>query len=148
MSYGFRAAGRKKICISFDWHNDRDYRNLLSAWLANAGNPVDFEDLTPGAIDTSDVGRVKAVLTTRIRAATHTLVLVGEHANDRHRDSAKIGDHNWIWWEINQSKAEDNRLIAVKIKNSNPTPTPLLSSGAKWAMSFTQAAILKAIDEA
>jgi len=148
MSYGFRAVVRKKICISFDWHNDRNYRNLLSAWLANAKNPIDFDDLTPGAIDTSDVGRVKAVLTARIRAATHTLVLVGEHTNDKHADSAKIGDQNWIWWEINQSKAASNGLIAVKIKSSNLTPTPLFDSGATWAMSFTQDAILKAIDEA
>lgn len=148
MSYGFRAVGRKKICISFDWHNDRNYRNLLSAWLANAKNPIDFDDLTPGAIDTSDVSRVKAVLTARIRAATHTLVLVGGHANDKHADSAKIGDQNWIWWEINQSKAAGNGLIAVKIKSSNLTPAPLFNSGANWAMSFTQDAILKAIDEA
>jgi hypothetical protein len=26
-----KSGARKKICISFDWHNDRDYRNLLSA---------------------------------------------------------------------------------------------------------------------
>lgn len=143
----FRAR-KKKLCISFDWHNDRDYRNMLSAWLANPGNPVDFHDLTPGAIDTDDVGRVKAVLTRQIREATHTLVLIGEHANTKHRDSAKIGTRNWIWWEIEQTKAEEKGLIAVKIKSSNPTPDPLYSSGAKWAMSFTQDAILKAINEA
>ena len=144
----YRSSSKKKICISFDWHNDRNYRNLISAWLANATNPVDFEDLTPGAIDTSDVGRVKSVLTTRIRGATHTLVLVGAYANDVHTDTKKIGDRNWIWWEINQSKIEGNGLIAVKIAASNPTPDPLYGSGAKWAMSFTQDAILKAIDEA
>lgn len=139
---------KKKICISFDWHNDRHYRNLLSAWLANPGSPVDFHDLTPGAIDTNDIARVKGVLTTQIRAATHTLVLVGSEANTRHTDSVKIGTRNWIWWEIEQSKAEGNGLIVVKISSSNPTPDPLLNSGAKWAMSFTQDAILKAINEA
>lgn len=142
------SSSTKKICISFDWHNDRNYRNMLSAWLANADNPLDFDDLTPGAIDTSDVGRVKAVLTTQIRAATHTLVLVGAHANTRHQDSGDIGTRNWIWWEIEKSKAERNGLIAVKISTTNPTPDPLLGAGATWAMSFTQDAILKAIDEA
>lgn len=136
-----------KICISFDWHNDRNYRNLLSAWLANPKNPIDFQDLTPGAIDTSDVGWVKAVLNTQIRAATHTLVLVGAYANTTHRDSVKIGTRNWIWWEIEQSKVERKRLIAVKLKNDNPTPDPLYNSSAKWAMSFTQDAIIKAINE-
>jgi hypothetical protein len=140
-------SSKKKICISFDWHNDRDYRNLLSAWLANPKNPIDFQDLTPGAIDTNDVGRVKAVLTTQIRAATHTLVLVGAYANTTHKDSAKIGTRNWMWWEIEQSKAEGNRLIAVRFKSDNPTPDPLYNSGAKWAMSFTQDAIIKVINE-
>lgn len=144
----FRSVAKKKICISFDWHNDRNYRNMLSAWIANAKNPVDFDDLTPGAIDTDDVGRVKGVLTTRIRAARHTLVLVGAHANDYHKDRAKIGARNWIWWEIEQSKAEGNGLIAVKLTSANPTPDPLYNSGATWAMSFSRDAILKAIDGA
>jgi hypothetical protein len=144
----YRSSATKEICISFDWHNDRDYRNLLSALIANPKFPVNFVDLTPGAIDTDDVSRVKGVLTTRIRAATHTLVLVGAYANTLHKDSAKIGSRNWIWWEIEQSKASGNRLIAVKLERSNPTPDPLLNSGATWAMSFTQDAILKAINEA
>ncbi len=139
---------KKKICISFDWHNDRNYRNMLSAWLAIRINPIDFHDLTPGAIDTDDVGRVKAVLTTQIRAATHTLVLIGSYANTTHKDSAKIGTRNWVWWEIEQSKVEGNSLIVVKLKSDNPTPDPIYGSGATWAMSFTQDAILKAISEA
>jgi|SRR5207244_499627 len=138
----------KKICISFDWHNDRNYRYMLSAWIANPNNPVSFTDLTPGEIDTDDVGRVKARLTTQIRAATHTLILVGAYANTRHKDSLTIGTRNWIWWEIEQSKAEGNGLIAVKISRESPTPDPLLNSGASWAMSFTREAILKAIDNA
>lgn len=138
---------KKKICISFDWHNDRHYRYLLSAWISNPRNPVEFMDLTPGEIDTSDIGRVKAVLTTKIRQATHTLVLVGAYANTRHEDAIEIGLRNWIWWEIEKSKAEQNRLIAVKIKSVNPTPDPLHNSNAKWAMSFTEAAIIKAINE-
>lgn len=138
----------KKIVISFDWHNERNYRNLLAAWISNDKFSVDFEDLTPGAIDSSDVGRVKAVLTSKIRSATHTLVIIGEHANDVHTDSAKIGTRNWIWWEIEKSKEEGKKLIAVKIKSSNPTPDPLYNSGANWAYSFTQEAIQKAIDAA
>ena len=144
----FRSAGKKRICISFDWHNDRNYRNLLAAWLANSNNPLDFEDLTPGAIDTDDVGRVKAVLTTRIRTATHTLVLIGAHANDYHRDRSEIGTRNWIWWEIEQSKAEGKGLIAVKINSNNEPPDPILNAGAKWAYNFNQTSILTAIDEA
>lgn len=144
--YSYRSL--KKICISFDWHNDRNYRHLLSAWLANPTNPVDFQDLTPGEIDTNAIDRVKARLTTQIRAATHTLVLIGEYANATHADSAKLGTRNWIWWEIEQSKREGNGLIAVKIKSTNPTPEPLRNANASWSMSFTQDAVLKAINEA
>lgn len=145
--FSYRTA-TKKICISFDWHNDRSYRHLLSAWSANAKNPVDFVDLTPGAIATDDVARVKGVLTTQIRAATHTLIIIGEHANDYHTDSAKIGERNWIWWEIAKSKEEKKGLIAVKIKSTYDTPDPLYGAGASWAMSFTQDEIVKALDKA
>jgi len=138
---------QKKVCISFDWHNDRQYRYLLNAWSANHRSPISFEDLTPGAINTDDVGRVKAVLTSKIRNATHTLILIGEHANDLHEDRIKIGTRNWIWWEIERSKEEEKRLIAVKIDSKNPTPDPLYNSSAKWAMSFTVPAIIKAINE-
>jgi len=141
-------ASRKKICISFDWHNDRDYRNMLSAWNANANNPVTFIDLTPGAIDTNAVDRVKAVLTTQIREATHTLVLVGSQANAWHKDVAKIGTRNWIWWEIEKSKEEGNRLIGVKLSSNYISPDPLKNSSAVWASSFSLDAILKAINQA
>lgn len=144
--YTFRST--KKICISFDWHNDRHYRYMLSAWIANPTNPVSFEDLTPGEISTDDVARIKARLTTQIRAATHTLILVGAYANTKHADSAKIGTLNWIWWEIEQSKAEGKGLIAVKIERGNLTPDPLLNADASWAMSFTRDGILKAINDA
>lgn len=144
----YRSTGSKRIVISFDWHNDSRYRNMLGAWIANPNFPFSFEDLTPGAIDTDDVARVKGVLTTKIRAATHTLVLVGAYANTTHKDSAKIGTRNWIWWEIEQSKAEGRGLIAVKINRENPTPDPLYGSDATWAMAFDQDPILKAISDA
>ena len=141
------AAEPKKICIAFDWHNDRDSRHLLGAWLANHKLPATFTDLSAGQLN-DNVAKVKARLITQIRAATHTLVLIGEFANTRHQLSERIRTRNWIWWEIEQSKAEGNRLIAVKLKASNPTPDPLLESDATWATSFTREAILKACTDA
>ncbi len=121
---------------------------MLSAWNANSSIKFQFDDLTPGAIDTDDVGRVKAVLTTKLQQATHTLVLVGSHANDFHPDRASIGQRNWIWWEIEQSKKLGNKLIAVKIQPSNTFPEPLFGSGATQAKSFTFDAIVNAINAA
>ncbi len=143
----FRSA-RKRIFISFDYDHDWNYRYLLNALKENPQSPIDFEDLTPSEIDTNDVGRVKAVLTTKIRNSTHTLVIIGEYANAKHKDSEKIGTRNWQWWEIEKSKAEGKGLIAVKIKSTNPTPDPLYNAGATWAMSYTVPGILKAINEA
>ncbi len=133
----------KRICISFDWHNDRESRHQLGAWLANHKIPATFTDLSAGQLN-DNVAKVKARLTAQIRAATHTLVLISEYANSRHQFSERIGTRNWIWWEIEQSKAEGNGLVAVKLRASNPTPDPLLDSGATWATSFTQEAILEA----
>lgn len=144
----FKSTATKKVCISFDWHNDRNYRNLLSALVANPGNALDFEDLTPSAIATDSVSVVQGVLTTRIRASTHMLVLVGAFANTKHADSVAIGDRNWQWWEINKAKTEGKKLIAVKIVSTNPSPDPLKDSGATWVMSYTVEAIRKAINEA
>jgi len=137
----------KKVFISFDWDNDRDYRHLLSAFNSNPATDIEFEDSTPGAIDTEDVGQVKAGLTIKIKEATHTLVLIGQEANTKHHDSEKIGTRNWLWWEIDKSKEEGNKLVGVKLTSYKETPTPLLGAGAAWA-SYSVDSIAKALREA
>lgn len=139
---------KKRIFISFDYDHDRNYRYLLTALSENAGSDISFDDRTPGEIDTNDISRVKAVLTRRIREATHTLVIVGKHANSYHEDRAEIGSRNWQWWEIGKSADEGNGFIAVKIESSNSTPDPLYGKGATWAKTFKVASILAAIEGA
>lgn len=143
-----RSTGRKRIFISFDYEHDRSYRYLLAAQAENQKFPIEFDDATPGEIQSNDVGRVKAVLTNKIRSATHTLVIIGEHANSNHPNRAAIGERNWQWWEIKKSIEEKKGLIAVKIKSDNVTPDPLYGQNATWARSFTVDAILKAIQDA
>ena len=138
----------KRICIAFDWQNDWDSRHQLGAWLANHKLPATFSDVSAGQLAVENVVGVKTRLIRQIQAATHTLVLIGESANTRHQFSERIRTRNWIWWEIEQSKAEGNRLIAVKLKASNPRPDPLLDADVTWASSFTQEAILKACNDA
>jgi hypothetical protein len=145
----YRSAGpKKRIFISFDYDNDRNYRYLLSALNENTGSEIEFEDLTPEEIQSYDVGRIKAALTRRIKASTHTLTIVGSHANGYHDDWAKIGTRNWQWWEIEKSKDEGLGLIAVKIGNSNVTPDPLLNASATWARAFKVDSIVNAINSA
>lgn len=139
---------KKKVCVSFDYENDKHYRYLLSAWDANSDFEFSFNDRTPSEINSNDYSRVKAVITQKIDSANYLLVIVGKHANDIHPRKEEIGDINWLNWEVNKAKKLGKKLVAVKIDRSYDSPTALLSSGASWAMSFTQDSIIKALDEA
>jgi hypothetical protein len=139
---------KKKVFVSFDYENDRHYKSLLDAWDANKNMDFVFEDCSSDEIHSDDIPKVKENLTKRINKTTYTLVIVGKEANKKHKDSDKIGYRNWINFEIARSKDHKNKLVGVKIDKSNESPEELLNSGAKWAMSFTQDAIIKALDDA
>lgn len=139
---------KKKVFVSFDYDNDKHYKYLLQAWDANPDFEFCFSDLSSTEIKTDDISRVKAGLTAKINQATYTLVIVGKEANKRHKDSVQIGYKNWQNFEIAKSKANKNKLVGVKISSSYDSPEELLGCSAKWAMSFTQEAILKALKEA
>jgi len=139
---------KKRIFISFDYEHDKNYRYLLTALAKNPRSDIEFTDVTPEEIQSYDVGRIKAVLTKKIKEATHTLVIVGKYANSYHPDRDEIGERNWQWWEINKSDEESKGFIAVKIESSNEPPEPLYGKGATWANSFTVDSIVNAIDKA
>lgn len=139
---------KKRIFNSFDYDHDRNYRYLLKALAANPRSDIEFDDLTPEEIQSYDISRIKAVLTTIIRHATHTLVIIGKYANSYHSDRNEIGTRNWQWWEIEKSAEEGKGFIAVKINRNNDTPTPLYGNNATWAMSFSVDSIVEAIDTA
>jgi len=138
----------KRIFISFDYEHDKNYRYLLTALAKNPRSDIEFTDVTPEEIQSYNVDRIKAVLTKKIKEATHTLVIVGKYANSYHPDRDEIGERNWQWWEINKSDEEGKGFIAVKIESSNEPPEPLYGKGATWANSFTVDAIVNAIDRA
>lgn len=139
---------KKKVFISFDYTNDKHYKFLLDAWDKNKNMDFVFEDCSSDEINSEDVSKVKAGLTRRINTTTYTLVIIGAEANKRHPDSREIGYKNWINFEVAKSKEHNNKLVAVKINKSYESPEELLCSGASWAMSFTQDAIIKALNEA
>jgi hypothetical protein len=116
-------------------------------WHANPRFRFVFEDQTPGEINSDNIGRIKAALTAKIRDATHTLVIVGRYANSPHPKRHLIGNTNWINWEIAQRKAERNRIVAVKLDRNYESPHELLGANASWAMAFTEAAVLRALEE-
>jgi hypothetical protein len=138
---------KKKVFVSFDWHKDKHYKFLLQAWDANPDFDFVFSDHSSGEIQSDDIPTVKAALTTKVRAATHTLVIVGVDANKQHADHKAIGYRNWQNFEIAKSKP-DNKLVGVKLNSNNASPEELLGAGASWAMSFTEDNILKALKDA
>ena len=139
---------KKTVFVSFDYDNDKHYKYLLEAWDANNDFDFVFSDATPSEINSDDVGRVKAALTTKIKNATYTLVIVGEEANKLHEDYELIGFRNWINFEIYQSVENDNKIVAVKLDRNYESPEELIGVGAFWAMSFNEDAIIKALNEA
>ncbi len=139
---------KKNVFVSFDYDNDKHYKFLLEAWDANSEFDFSFSDLSSQEIKSWDIPRIKAALTRKINSATYTLVLVGKEANKKHSDSDEIGYKNWLNYEIAKSKSNKNKLVGVKLSSTNTSPDELLGSGAKWALSFKQDAIIKALNEA
>jgi len=138
----------KKIFISFDYENDKEFKNLLVAWSKNQNFDINFQDFSSNEINSWDIGTIKQVLSTKINQANYTLVIVGKEANKQHKDHQKIGYKNWLNYEIAKSKEHKNQLIAVKLEKSYESPDELYNAGATWALSFTKDAVIKAIDEA
>lgn len=139
---------KKKVFVSFDYENDRRYKYMLDAWDANKNMDFVFDDCSSDEIHSNSVYVVKAGLTRRINTTNYTLVIIGKEANKWHKDSDEIGYRNWINFEIAKSKENGNRLVAVKLDKSYESPKEIVGSGASWAMSFTQDAIIKALNEA
>jgi hypothetical protein len=139
---------KKKVFVSFDYDNDKHYKFLLKAWDANPDFNFVFSDLSSAEINSWAIPTVKGALTTKINAATYTFVIVGKEANKKHADSVEIGYKNWLNFEVAKSKANRNKLVAVKLSSTNTSPDELLNSGASWAMSFTRDTIIKALNNA
>ena len=139
---------KKKIFVSFDFDNDRRYEFLLNAWSNNDGFEFEFDDKSTKEINSWNIPTIKGALTRKINEADYTIVIVGKEANKRHKDSALIGYKNWQNFEIAKSKENGNKIIAIKINSTYESPEELLGSGASWAYSFSEDAIMKAVKNA
>jgi len=134
MIWGFK----KDIFISYAYSSDKHYKNLLLAWDKNDLFDFEFYDgSVTKPVNSTDAGPVKRVISQKISKATHLLCIVGK---DTHKS-------DWVAWEIEKAIELGRKIIAVKTDRSNTTPDALYGVGATWAMSFTFAAIKKAIDE-
>jgi hypothetical protein len=132
----------KKVFVSFDYENDKQYKYLLEAWDANPQFDFEFNDGTPTEINSFNIGRIRAGLT------THTLVIVGKEANKTHKNTQLIGHRNWINFEIYQGKLYGKKLAAVKLSPLYELPEEPVYANVSWAQSFIEDAIIRALDNA
>lgn len=130
---------KKKVFISYDYDNDKHYKNLLLAWDANRQFDFSINDHSADvSINSTNASAIKSVISRYINEATYFLVIVGSRT---HRSS-------WVKWEIEKAVELNKRIIAVKTDRENISPDELFGIGASWAMSFTYDAITRAIDNA
>lgn len=130
---------KKKVFISYDYDNDKHYKNLLLAWDANKEFDFSFYDQSVDvSVDSTYAAAIKGVISARINNSTYFLCIVGKQT---HKSI-------WIAWEIGKAVELKKKIVAVKTARDNHTPVGLYGVGAKWAMSFSFDSIKTAIDEA
>lgn len=130
---------KKKIFISYDYENDKHYKNLLLAWDKNSEFDFSFYDTSVDvSVDSTDVAAVKRVISARISNSTYFLCIVGKYTH-------KSG---WVAWEIDKAVELKKKLVGVKTSKDNKSPSELLGVGAEWALSFTFESIKNAIGRA
>jgi len=126
----------KKVFVSYDYDNDKSYKNLLAAWDANATFDFTWDDHSTPKINSTDASYVKSAIGDKMKKAECLLVIVGKETYKS----------DWVDWEIKKAKDLGLSLVGVKIDKSYTSPAALLNCGASWALSFTQDAVVKALD--
>jgi hypothetical protein len=130
---------KKNIFISYDYDNDKSYKNLLLAWDANKEFDFNFTDHSADvSIDSTDAAAIKRAISAKINGAQYFLCLIGE----------KTIFSRWVRWEIEKAVELKKKIVAVKIKSTNTSPSEINGVGASWAMSFTFDGIKAAIKNA
>lgn len=117
-----------RVFVSYDYDNDRHYKNMLLAWNASERFPFSMEDASADvSIRSNDVAVIKRAISAKINLANVFLCLVGP----------STCKSTWVDWEIGKAIELGKRIVAVKTLSGNVTPTRLYGIGAVWAMSFS-----------
>ena len=126
------------VYISFQYDEDRRYRDLLRAMNANRRFTLDFHDGgIVRAVRSEDEARVRAVITHRIKQVDATLVIIGRRTY--------LSD--WVDFEIKRSIEHGVQLVALKLDRSYTTPPALYGQNAIWVYGFVHDKITDALDQ-
>jgi len=130
---------KRKVFISYDYQKDKHYKNLLLAWDAHQRFEFFISDYSADiSINSTKSSPIKRTLSRYINEGTVFLVIIGKNTHKS----------KWVKWEIEKAEELGKKIVAVKIDRENVTPSELFNIGASWAMSFTQEAITRAIENA
>lgn len=77
---GSKKMSKRKIFVSFDFENDRNYKYLLEAWNGNSDFEFEFDDKSTREINSWNISTIKAALTRKINEADYTIVIVGKRS--------------------------------------------------------------------
>lgn len=110
---------RLKVCVSFDYENDKNSRNAIRLWNANKNIDFSINDKTPTEIDTYRIDRIKAGLTSKISESDVLLVISGQYMNSLHKDRTAIGSINWQNWECKKALELNKKIILVKLNSTS-----------------------------
>ena len=136
---GEKIMAKKRIFVSYDYDNDKHYKDLLVAWDANSEfDFISHDESVDAAVNSDDTAAIRRLISARISHATYFLCLIGKETYKS----------EWITWEINKAIEFEKKLIAVKIKSGNMSPSAIVNVGACWAVSFAFEFIKKAIENA
>ena len=136
---------RPKICISFDYENDKYSRFTIRLWNTNKNIDFDIIDKTPNEIDTNNISIIKAGLTTKISESNILLVISGDDINAPHKNRSEIGCINWQNWECKKALELDKKIILVKLHSNNSIPTELLGEKREDVVGLELEKVKKAI---
>ena len=129
---------KKKVFISYDYDNDKTYKNLLLAWDANSEFDFSLDDTSADvSINSTDAAAIKRAISAKINNSTYFLCIIGK----------KTYKSAWVKWEISKAVELGKKIVAVKIDSTNTSPDEILG-GASWAMSFSFESIKTAISNA
>jgi len=137
---GQKAAGMKRVFLSYDHDNDGYYKDILTSW----SKQPDFAQFslndqpTTVPVDSEAAEPIKRAIAARIRAATAFLCIVG----------AKTCENGWVAWEVKKADELGKRMIGVRISRDHNVSEELCNAGATWALSFTFEGIKSAMEEA
>lgn len=127
----------KKIFISYDFTNDRHYKNTLVMWDANKIFEFEFYDQSVDvSVNSDNASYIRTVIRGEINSSTHFLCIIGK---ETHKS-------DWVKWEIDRAVELKKKIIGVKIDQSYTSPPNIFGVGASWAKSFTFDYIKTAID--